>query len=71
MDQLRLRTRRLAWGIGLVLCVGLGAAATPAGAHGGIPNLIHSCVKKTGEVRFVRPDATCGRDETPRDWLAA
>ena len=71
MEQLTLRARWLAWGVSVVFCLTFLAAATPAAAHGGIPNVIHSCVKKTGEVRFVHPDATCGKDETPKDWVAA
>jgi hypothetical protein len=60
------------WMSGLVLLLsGFLAAASWAEAHGGIPNVIHTCFKKTGEVRFVHPDETCGQHETPWDWLAA
>ncbi len=66
--------RRLCLWIGsfllLSLC-GLLAAATWVEAHGGIPNVIHTCIKNTGEVRFVHPDERCGQHETPRDLLAA
>jgi hypothetical protein len=52
----------------------LGALLIPvtlAWAHGGDPNLIHSCVQQASRMtRIVEPNDVCGRAEIAVDWPA-
>lgn len=36
--------------------------------HGGNSDLLHSCVRANGNIRFVAPTGACNANETPRDW---
>ena len=38
-------------------------------AHGGDPELVHSCVNdESGAVRIIAPEDECNKKETPLDW---
>jgi len=55
--------------LGSVFGLTLAVAAPAVHAHGGDPNLAHSCVNNSsGEIKIVAPTATCKTNETAVDW---
>ena len=58
-------------GIAAIVIVALAGAlvTTQIGAHGGDPDLIHSCINNaSGEVKIIGPDDTCKKNWTAVDW---
>jgi hypothetical protein len=52
--------------VGALLSVGVW---TMVYAHGGDPNLIHSCVNnKSGEIKIIDASETCSKNWSPLDW---
>ena len=58
-------------GIAAVVIVALAGAlvTTQIGAHGGDPDLLHSCINNaSGEVKIIGPNDACQKNWTAVDW---
>lgn len=57
--------KRVSW---LAVGVVAGGAAISLSAHGGDTNLIHACIKNSGETKIVGASIACGASEAALDW---
>jgi hypothetical protein len=58
-------------GIAAIVIVALAGAlvTTQIGAHGGDPDLLHSCINNaSGEVKIIGPNDACQKNWTAVDW---